>query len=281
MSAAATPTTELDEGRYLYCVVGVDGSAAFDVEVEGIESEPVHVVTDGGLGAVVHSCDSLYDTDDTTTLTRWLVAHQRVTDAAADAFGTPLPVRFDTVLTGDDDTVRGWLRESAEGLREALDAFAGMREYRIEVRHDEGKLADQLAETDDRLREFRARRDDADTGTGFLVDKQYERRLAELVRNHRETEAESVAGDLSRHAERVRRLGANRSASLVDATSSADGSSIRFAVLAPVANEDDIGSTLDDVAAEDGVEVRFSGPWPPYTFAPTLGGDPVEEEEAP
>lgn len=285
--AADASAAEFDEGRYLYCVVSVDGDAEFDAE--GLEDEPVRVVTaelsaddrssSGDLGAVVHQCDSLYDSDDPTTLKRWLLAHQRVIDAAADAFGTPLPVRFDTVLTGDDDVVRNWLRESADELRDALADLAGLREYRIEVRRDYDALADRLAETDDRLGELRERKEESGEGTGFLVGKQYEQRLDDLVRDHRETEAEDTARRLSQYAERIRRLGENRSASLVGAQSDDDEStvSVRFSVLAPLDREDDIGAVLDDVAAEDGVEVRFSGPWPPYTFAPELDAGPLEE----
>ncbi|RDI72145.1 gas vesicle protein GvpL [Halopelagius longus] len=276
--AADASSAEFDEGRYLYCVVRADDADA-EFDVEGIEDEPVRVLTEGDVGAVVHRCESLYDSDDPTTLKRWLLAHQRVTDAAADAFGTPLPVRFDTVLTGDDDTVREWLRESADGLRDALDALAGRREYRIEVRRNEDTLADRLAETDDRLGELREKKEEAGEGTGFLVGKQYEQRLEDLLREHRENEAEAVAEELARYAERVQRLGENRSASLVGAQPDDDDatSSVRFAVLAPVDNEDDIGEILDDVAAEDGVEVRFSGPWPPYSFAPELDVGATEE----
>jgi hypothetical protein len=41
-------------------------------------------------------------------------------------------------------------------------------------------------------------------------------------------------------------------------------------VLAHESAADAIGEELDAVAAEPGVEVRFTGPWPPYTFAPTF-----------
>lgn len=270
---------EFEEGRYLYCVVLTDEGDAgesgdgSDFAMEGVEGEPVGVVTDGDLGAVVHPCESLYDSDDPTTLRRWLLAHQRVTDAAADAFGTPLPVRFDTVLLGDDEAVGAWLRESRDELRDALDALAGRREYRIEVRRDEDALADRLADGDDRLESLRARIADAGEGTGFLLEKQYDRRLSDLLRRHREEEAEALRARLSEYAEEVRPLGRNRSASLLGSPADAGDSSdpIRFAVLAPLDREGDIGSALDEVAAEDGVEVRFSGPWAPYTFAPELG----------
>lgn len=265
---------DLEAGRYLYCVVRTndDGAATFDTE--GIEDEPVRVVTAGDLGAAVHDCEALYDSDDPTTLKRWLLAHQRVADAAAEAFGTPLPVRFDTVLAGDDDDVRAWLRESADELRESLDELAGHREYRIDVSRDEDAVADRLAGEDARLRELRERSERVGEGASHLVDKQYEQRLTELVREDRNRLAGQLRERLAEHAAEVRRLGRNRRVRLLGAGAEEGSGSIRFAVLASVDEEDEIGAVLDEVAAEEGTEVRFSGPWPPYTFAPEL--DAVE-----
>ena len=38
-------------------------------------------------------------------------------------------------------------------------------------------------------------------------------------------------------------------------------------------DEEGMGEMLDEVAAETGVEVRFTGPWPPYSFVPAIGGE--------
>ncbi|WP_435348179.1 gas vesicle protein GvpL [Haloarchaeobius sp. HRN-SO-5] len=273
MSDAGPDADEgFEDGRYLYCVVRVAGVDPDGFAPEGLADEPVRVVTADGLGAVVHTCDSLYDSDDPTTLKRWLLRHQGVTDDAAEFFGTPLPVRFDTVLTGDDEDVRAWLRDAAAELEPALERFAGRREYRVGVHRDEDALADRLAESDDRLAELGRRRDETDEGTSFLVGKQYEKRLSDLVREHREREADALADRLAEYAVEVRRLGRNQNAGILGVEGAGDGDATRFAVLAPADHEDDLGAVLDDVAAADGVEVRFSGPWPPYTFAPEVGG---------
>ncbi len=41
----------------------------------------------------------------------------------------------------------------------------------------------------------------------------------------------------------------------------------RLTLLAHEDNEGAIGAILEEVASTDGLEVRFTGPWPPYTFA--------------
>jgi hypothetical protein len=306
-SASPSSDTTFEAGRYLYCAVtldgsegeangsrgadGDDGTTPTDVGTEfptGIDDEPVHLVSlaDRGIGVVVHPCESLYDTDEMARLHKWLLDHQRVIDAAGERFGTPLPFRFDTIVTGDDERVREWVAESAETLGRYLEAFAGCWEYRIEVTADETDLEDGLEATDDRLADLAARIDEASSGTGFLLRKQYDQRLAELKRARREERSAALEERLASLAREVHRVDESRS-SLVDGETTADSNpdtnsgtdseaethtQARLTVLAHEEREAAIGEMLDEVAAEPGITVRFTGPWPPYTFAPEIDG---------
>lgn len=271
---------DFEEGRYLYCVVRAPAGVAADdppeLDVEGLEGGTVRLLAPDGGGepaAVVQSCDSLFDSDAPEEIRRWLVRHQTVVDAAGEAFGTPLPCRFDTVLVGDDDRVREWLADEREHLRDALAEFEGRWEYRVEVVDDEELVREDLAEEDERLRELAEEREAADEGRGFLVEKQYERRLEELRTNRRLERADDLVERLEPHADAVEELGERRSMGL-GVGGDADGEAVaRLALLASSGAEDAIGEELSDVADAPGVEVRFTGPWPPYSFAPTIGGE--------
>ncbi len=172
----ADPT--FDEGRYLYCVVESGDDA--ELSENGIDGEPISVLVQDGLGAVVQPCDSPYDSDDLATVREWLVTHQSVIDAAGEAFGTPLPFRFDTILKGDDDAVREWLVDQSEMLESHLDELAGHWEYRVGVAWDEERVRDELRAEDEELADLRERIDDASEGTAFLLEKQYDNRLRDL-----------------------------------------------------------------------------------------------------
>jgi len=260
--------TEIEDGRYLYCAVRLDGAATLDAT--GVEDRSVRVVDADGIGAVVHDCDSLYDATDPQTVQRWLLDHQAVVDAAAERFGTPLPFRFDTVLRGGDAGVREFLDERRQRLADRLDAFAGCREYRIEILVDEETLDERLAAGDERLRELSERTDEAADGTAFMLEKQYDNRLAELRREREEERTRALEDRLSGLVDDLERQGSRPSA-LAEAADDEEGTTqARLAVLAPTDNETAIGEVLDDVAAEAGVTVRFTGPWPPYSFAPTF-----------
>lgn len=264
-------------GRYLYCVVDTGESEAAAFSATGVDGADAYVVESGGVGAVVHPSGSAHEPSDVEDVKRWLLEHQSVVDEAGAAFGTPLPFRFDTVVAGDDGAVRGWIEDEFEALADALASLAGQWEYRVELVRDPDALESSLADEDDRLADLRERRRDADEGTAFMLEKQYERRLGDLVAAHVDETADRLADDLRDEAREVQAV--DRTASLLDGGDGGgdddgddpDSHSRSFAVLAPEHAEDAIGDVLDEFAAEPGAEVRFTGPWPPYSFAPDVG----------
>lgn len=277
--------TEIDQGRYLYCLVytpsadeDADDEVAPDWSTEGIDDEPVSVITAGAVGAVVHPCDSLYDTDDPQTIQQWLLSHQGVVDEAGEEFGTPIPFQFDTILTGGDEALVEWLRSESDRLETELSALAGHWEYRIEVTHHEGARS-EIADSDDELSTLQERIDNAASGTAYLLEQQYDKELTKRLRQHRQQQARSIADRISPHVAALESLGTRRSTGLDIETGQDDETDpiARFAVLATDEGADALGDELDEIAADPGVEVRFTGPWPPYTFAPELdsqrGGD--------
>ncbi|WP_266077534.1 gas vesicle protein GvpL [Haladaptatus caseinilyticus] len=257
-----------EEGRYLYCVVDADATSETGepFSMAGIDDETVSVVAENGIGAVVQSCESPYDTDDLELVRDWLLTHQEVVDAAGETFGTPLPFRFDTILKGDDDRVRTWLTDQRETLETHLADFAGHWEYRVGVAWDGELVREELESSDDELADLRDRIDEASEGTAFLLEKQYDSRIRDL----RQARKESLTSRLRENLEPlVREIDVLDSHQNVLGEGSSD-EVVQVAFLAHEEREADIGTVLDDIAAEPGIEVRFTGPWPPYSFAPEL-----------
>ncbi|QSW99301.1 gas vesicle protein GvpL [Haloterrigena alkaliphila] len=268
---------DFDDGRYLYCIVRAEEGAT--LETTGVDGEPISIVVDDGIGAVVHETDGIYDSADLAQVRRWLVRHQTVVDEAGEAFGTPIPFQFDTILRGDDARVREWLREERDTLERALSGLAGHWEYRVEVVEIDPIDDDALIEQDERLQDLAQQIDDSSEGAAFLLEKKFDQRLKELRASRRESITADLQERLADVAREVHTLERSPSASLSDEVAGEgadedDGETLcRLTLLAHEDDEGAIGSILDDVAANDGFEVRFTGPWPPYTFAPELGGD--------
>lgn len=268
-----TTTTEDPERealgkRYVYCLVDTSSVSTLDVDTGGMDGTTLSLVRNDDIGAVVHECERVYDEADETEIRQWLVEHQRVVDAASDAFGTPLPVRFGTVLDGDDAVVETWLSSHAETIRDQLASFSGRWEYRIDLRWDSGPFRESVAETDDRLQELERRKDEASSGKGFMLKKQYSNRLRDLV-TERKGELQALLDEQVVPVVVEKRR--QESGVTTEAESDEKESITQLSVLAAETNETELGARLDTVAEEPGVELRFTGPWPPYTFAPELG----------
>ena len=250
---------QFSEGRYVYCVVAADApepetGAALALETGGVEGEPVYAVEADGIAAIVHECESLYDSDDLDEVHEWLLDHQAVVDEAGEAFGTPLPFRFDTIVRGDDDAVREWLEGAREDLEAILDDLAGYWEYRVEIARIEEPELD-----DERLDELREEVEEAGEGRAFLLEKQLENRRREIRRER----DEEIAADAQERLEPFsREIERGEETDVVGS----------FSLLVHEDDEEAVGEGLDAVADREGIEVRFTGPWPPYSFVPELEG---------
>ena len=261
---------EFDEGRYLYCAVEADDGESF--AADGIEGRAVSLLVRDGVGVVVQPVDAVYDSDDPTQVRRWLLDHQEVVDDAGRRFGTPLPFRFDTVLRGGDATVREWLDDRREELEAALERLSGRWEYRVGVRWDEAAVGEAIRAEDDDLRELAERVESASEGTGFLLEKQYRKRLAERLEARRRRVAGRVHEAVEPHVVESRRTGDGPG--LLSEDDEGPATVVRLSVLAPREREGAVGEALEPFAEREAYEVDYTGPWPPYSFAPAVdGGD--------
>lgn len=259
-----------ETGRYLYCVVELPETEGTEFSATGVDEENVYVLASGPIGIVVHECDSLYDTADVDLVRKWLLEHQDVIDAAGEQFDTPIPFQFDTILRGDDERVQTWLERERDTFTSHLNAMAGCWEYRVDVQRDEATVAEELSD-DEQLAELDERIAESSAGTSHLLEKQYEQRLETLKQQQRADRTAALIEQLEPIVRDLQKLGQKQAA--LDTDADTDEGLTRETRLALLVHEDrqpDIDDLLDDVAADSGVEIRYTGPWPPYTFTPTI-----------
>ncbi|UPM45061.1 gas vesicle protein GvpL [Halocatena salina] len=267
-----------ETGRYLYCVVELPETEVSGFSTTGVDGEGVYLVRVETIGIVVHECDTLYDTADVDVVRKWLLEHQNVIDAAGDRFGTPIPFQFDTILRGDDERVRTWLDRERETFASRLDEMAGCWEYRIEVRRDDDTVEETLRD-DERLVELDERITESSAGTSHLLERQYEQRLEELKHQQRADRTAALIEQLEPMVHDLQDLGHERTT--LEMETDTDDEMTRETRLAVLVHEDrqhDIDDLLDDVAADPGVEIRYTGPWPPYTFTPTIEANDAKSD---
>lgn len=274
--ASATQSTEpntgqeVTDGRYIYCLVDPTTPRETEVEVRGVGDVPVYVIQERDVAAVVHDCERTYgvETPDPDLIKKRVFKHQHVVDKTSEMFGTPLPMRFNTVFSGGDASVTEWIRNQYDRIRSGLTAFAGTREYRISLLWEATLFEDEVQ--DEELRELKQRQQQVGAGKAFLLEKQYDKRLREL-KNERRTE---LTAALKQRVEPTARTlqEQDTNSPLSETPGSTDEEQVaRVAVLADEQNEAELGSRLDKLVKNDGVSIKFTGPWPPYTFVPDFG----------
>lgn len=269
MTDNQTPEHDVKDGRYLYCLVQNPGGATLDSQ--GIEENEVHIIDVDGIGAVVHDCSRLYDSADIDEIEGWLLTHQEVIDTAAAKFGTPLPFQFDVILEGGDEQVHTWLENNYERISRLLADFADLWEYRVHVLQERSVLEEEISEEDSRLQELKNQQVQSSEGEAFLVEKQYGQRLQEVIHNYRNELTDDLLTDLATIGTQVEEQSAEPDAQIITNDTTDDKAWLaRIAVLADQTKETEIGDRLDILADNPGIEVRFTGPWPPYSFTPSL-----------
>lgn len=272
-AAATDDERSVRQGRYLYCVVETTTSDTEALPTAGIDGNSVYLIEADGIGAVVHDCEAVYDADDLEQVKQWVITHQQVVDAASDVFGTPLPMRFDTVLEGGDESVEHWLSDHREVIRDELHSFTGTWEYRITLMWDPSPFETRITEQDNRLQELQQRQQQAGAGKRFLLEKQYDKRLQELKQDQRADLAERLTETITPVVNDLAEQESRHALSGDTHASAAQEQILRVAVLADEDAETTLGERLDTIVERDGVAVRFTGPWPPYTFAPDIGSE--------
>ena len=264
-------TDSSEQNRYLYAFVDLDRADPDAFEAEGIDGTAARIVRADGIGAVVHDCDGLYDSDDPVEVRSWLLAHQRVIDAATELFGTPLPVRFDTIIQGGDDAVREWVEPVAEEITAHLERFRGRREYRIRTTWDADAFEAEMRDTDEELAALKTDIERESDGTAFLKEKQYDQRLGQLRREHSRRLRQALIDLIEPTVEELTEQESAGTSPLAADEAEQSGTDIgTVVVLAETAAETELGDRLDEYVDQYDVEVRFTGPWPPYSFTPTF-----------
>lgn len=238
-------------GVYAYAFVAAAGVLPAGLSGVGPDAGPVDVVRRGELGLLVSDVDTerlgrLYDEDlsEQSELATWAQDHDRVVRAAFDR-GPVLPFRFGTVLLDRPAADR----LLADQYDTALSMLAHVRdrvEWGVRVHGDVGGRPTDAG-------------GDRSSGAAYLASRR--KRLDE--RDQRRDQARDTAAAIADEL----------TASIVDvARRSSREALLDVAVLVDRSGEEEFLATAERLAAraaDAGLELRVTGPWPPYSFART------------
>jgi len=250
-------------GRYLYCVA--DSGERADLGEIGLDGNSVYTIPFADLGAVVHNCPSEpYRSDDNETVKRWVINHEKVMEAAWERFGTVLPLGFDTIIKGEEDispdeNIRKWLEGDYASLKERIDKIRGKAEYGVQIFWDPKLIGDEIAKRNEEVKKLNQEIRSKPRGMAYMLRQ----KLESLLRKEMEKKADLCFKDfyarIRKYVDEIR----------VEKTKKIDEKEqmlMNLSCLVDKEKSKELGEELEKINKGDRFSVRFTGPWPPYSF---------------
>jgi len=251
------------EGNYLYGVA--DGGEQTSLGKIGIEGHEVYTIPYQDLCAVVHKCPAQpYTMEDQAVLQQWVITHHHVVHLAWERFGTILPSGFGTIIKSDEggdpqETVRAWLRQEYESLQKKIERVRGKAEYGVQIFWDPKIIAEMLMEESPHLKTLSEQVKAKPKGAAYL----YQQRLERALKVEIEVEAAAYVKDF------YQRIKKQVDDLWVEKPKKMDNEKQMLLNLSCLVDRERykaLGEELEKIEQIDGFSVRFTGPWPPYSF---------------
>jgi len=264
MSDNNKPEVEIsNEGRYIYCVA--DSGEETDLGKIGLDGKEVYTIPFADLCVVIHNCPcEPYKSEDNEVVKRWVITHEKVVEAAWERFGTVLPLGFDTIIKAEKDkspeeNINNWLKEDYAKLKEKMDKIRGKAEYGVQILWDPKLIADEIAKTNEEIRKLNQDIKSKPKGMAYM----FKHKLENLLKKEMEKKADIYfKGFYTRikkgvdeiKVEKIKKIDEKRQMLM------------NLSCLVDKEKSKELGEELEKINKEEGFDVRFTGPWPPYSF---------------
>lgn len=256
--------TSGSQGMYLYCIADADEKSSLGRI--GIDSSEVYALPYQEISAIVHNCQSHpYESDDKDIVKDWIITHQKVVDCAWQRFGTVLPLAFDTIIIGEEsiepkENMRKWLEKDYEKLKEKLNKVKGKAEYGVQILWNPKVIVENIAQDVPEIKNLKEELSSKPPGTAYM----YEERIKNLLGKEMEKRADEYFKDF------YARIKSEVFDIRIDKTKKVNENLqmlMNLSCLVVKENVKRLGEILEEIKKENGFTVRFTGPWPPYSFA--------------
>ncbi|MEW6674770.1 MAG: gas vesicle protein GvpL [Nitrospirota bacterium] len=254
----------MNDGIYLYCIA--DGNEKVSLGEIGIDGSNVYTLPYQEISAVVHNCEPHpYESEDKDIVKGWVMTHQKVVDYAWQRFGTVLPLAFDTIIIGEEgidpkENMKKWLQKDYQNLKERLNKVKGKEEYGVQILWDPKVMVERIAEDSPEIKNLKEELKSKPPGTAYM----YEEKIKNLLRKEMEKKADEYFKDFYArikkevfdiHIDKAKKVDENLQMIM------------NLSCLVVKENVKRLGEVLEKIKKENGLIVRFTGPWPPYSFA--------------
>lgn len=239
---------------YVYCIT--QGKMG-DVNLTGIDGEKVCTITVDGITVLVHNCTQEPYQGEDDEVKEWILQHNQVVEKVWLQQGTVIPMTFDVIVKGKgemsaSENIYSWVIENKRIIKGELEELMGKSEYSVKIIiNNKFNLLDSKAFSIEKNGELK--------GLSYLQQKKLRRnargifikKLAKLQEQYKEKISELVSQVVE-----------NRNKKLNDG----EQEILNLSLLATEKEAKKLGILLDEINNIDNVRVRYTGPWPPYSF---------------
>jgi len=262
-----------DKGRYVYGIAASRETVRLG-EI-GIEGNEVYTIPYQDLCAIVHNCPTQpYESKDEEIVKSWARVHQSVLDEAKERFSTTIPLGFDTILQSKDDAtppdqvVRDWLKEDYDRLRTLMEKIEGKDEYGVQVSYEPGVMGKQISEQSEEVKKIKEEMATKSPGMAYMYRQKLEKAAKAEMEKLADEWFKEFYSNIKKHTEDI----------VVEKTKKLEKDKVMLLNLSCLVSKEKVetlGEELEKIDNMEGFSVRFTGPWPPYSFA----AKPVAEGE--
>ena len=262
-----------DKGRYVYGIAASRETVRLG-EI-GIEGNEVYTIPYQDLCAIVHNCPTQpYESKDEEIVKSWARVHQSVLDEAKERFSTTIPLGFDTILQSKDDAtppdqvVRDWLKEDYDRLRTLMEKIEGKDEYGVQVSYEPGVMGKQISEQSEEVKKIKEEMATKSPGMAYMYRQKLEKAAKAEMEKLADEWFKDFYSNIKKHTEDI----------VVEKTKKLEKDKVMLLNLSCLVSKEKVeslGEELEKIDNMEGFSVRFTGPWPPYSFV----AKPVAEEE--
>ena len=257
-----SPKSEI--GLYLYCIA--DGDREASLGNMGIESNEVYTIPFGDLSAIVHNCTAEpYHSDDHDKVKDWVLTHQKVVDAAWEKFGTVIPIGFDTIIQGKEDgdpkkNMKKWIEDDYDNLTSKLAKIQGKAEYGVQIFWETKIMAYKISDDSLEIRQLQEEIRTKPKGIAYMYRQKLEELLKNELANKADQHFQEFYEEIRAYADDLR----------VEKTKKTEDEGqqmlLNLSCLLPKDQNEKLGEALERIDGREGFSVRYTGPWPPYSF---------------
>ena len=264
----------VNNGDTLYVYALVPAGSPVPTAV-GIDANPLEVITaPSGIAAVVHTHHSgPYEGPD-EDVKRWVLEHSDVVEYCWAHAEAVLPVSFNVIVrpsassgASASDQLIAWLTTSGKEVGVRLQELAGTSELRVEITLDQHEFSRE----NETVRELNAEMTTRPAGVRRLLERRLEK-LEKLITDQAADELyPRYRASVAAHCLQIQ--GYTPSSRVKGAVGV-----LSVACLVDSAHVAELGVELAAIRDEmSAVDIRFLGPWPPYSFVELTAPNPGQE----